>query len=89
MSDTTPTFSDEQKAQLTEFVASQMFSNLQFNQVLVTIEGQCRQQAQQIVSTADDETLTKINQDLVAAQAENQLFGGATIQEGAAEVPGT
>lgn len=81
------TLSDEERAELTEFVATQMFSNLQFNQVLLTIENQCRSQAAQVVNQADEETITKIRGDLAQVRAENDILGGAVIQEGAAQVP--
>ena len=79
--------SEQEKAELAEFVASQMFSNLQFNQVLLTIENQCRGQAQQVVEDADAETIGKIREDLTRLRAENQMLGGAAVQQGAAQVP--
>ena len=78
---------EQEKADLAEFVAGQMFANLQFNQVLLTIENQCRAQAQQTVEEADEETIQKIRDDLARIQAENQLLGGSVIQEGAEQVP--
>jgi hypothetical protein len=79
--------SEEERTELTEFVATKMFSNLQFNQVLLTIENQCRAQAAQVVGTADEETVNKIRTDLAQVREESQILGGANVQEGAPQVP--
>ena len=81
--------SEKQRAELSEFVAGQMFSNLQFNQVLITLENQCRAQAAKTLDEADDDTLRQILEDFQRVHAENELLGGAVIQEGAAQVPET
>lgn len=78
---------EQQKAELAEFVAGQMFANLKFNQVLLTIENQCRAQAQTTVNEADAETLAKIQEDFIRLRAENEMLGGQVIQEGAPKVP--
>lgn len=88
MSESNNQYSEEQKAQFTEFVAGRMFSNLQFNQVLATIEGQCRQQAKSVIETADNETLAKIEQDFLQSQAEGQIFGDVAVQQGSESIPG-
>jgi len=79
--------SEEERTELTEFVATKMFSNLQFNQVLLTIENQCRAQAAQVVSTADEETVNKIRTDLAQVREESQILGGANVQAGAPQIP--
>ena len=91
MSETTEetiVLSEQEKAELTEFVATQMFSNLQFNQVLATIEHQCRTQATEVIQEADTETLTKIQEDLANIRADNQVLAGAAVQDGAETIPG-
>ena len=62
-----------------------MFSNLQFSQVLTTIENQCRAQAAQLVNESDEETINKIRGDLAQIRAQDQIVNGEVVQESAVE----
>ena len=77
--------SEQERAELSEFVATQMFSNLQFSQVLTTIENQCRAQAAQLINESDEETINKIRGDLAQIRAQDQIVNGQVVQEPAAE----
>jgi hypothetical protein len=57
-------FNEEAKKELKLFVASRMFNTVSFQQVLATIDLQCRQQADQRVDAASEEDLEKLFADM-------------------------
>lgn len=81
------TLTEQEKAELSEFVAGKMFSGLQFNQVLLLIENQCRAQAKQTIEQADAETIAKIQEDFFEVKEKNEILGSPVIKEGAVEQP--
>jgi len=82
-----PTLTEQEKADLAEFVAGKIFAGLQFNQVLLLIENQCRAQAKKTIEQADEETIAQIQQDFFEVKEKNEILSGPVIKEGTVEQP--
>lgn len=65
-----PEFNEELLNELKMFVANKMFNTVSFQQVLATIDLQCRQQADHRVSNASDEDLQALYNDMQAELAQ-------------------
>lgn len=64
-----PKFNEELLNELKMFVANKMFNTVSFQQVLATIDIQCRQQADHRVTNASEEDLKTLYNDMQAELA--------------------
>jgi hypothetical protein len=65
-----PQFSKDSIEDMKMFAANRMFHNVTFQQVLATIDLQCRQQAEKRINEASQEDLNKIYADMQQSLAQ-------------------
>jgi len=74
-----PQFSEDSIEDMKMFAANRMFHNVTFQQVLATIDLQCRQQAEKRINEASQEDLNKIYADMQQSLA--QQYEAQEVQE--------